>query len=936
MKVTIKLFGKPHVKIDGQLIEVSLKKSEALLYYIAYEKRVSRDELAGLIWCDVPDVTAKKNLRNSLYRLKKDLDFELFDCPNKHMVEMGKSVDIEIDIDGDEHYFLEQYQGRFLEAFAIKEAEGFEKWRLEVENALNQKYLKLAQGKIDQLIQAEAYDEALAIATVMHRIDEYDELSSRQLMTLHYHMGQYKQITEVYNTLKTLLDEEMGIQPDKVTRDHYYSLIYSPKTDEKEQSAYFGRLKEAETIERTLHQMAIGQNRQSIIVSGEAGVGKTKLLESCLSRYKSTFKVLKATCYPAESGYAYKAWNDIFMQLSGLLEEQRIEIPIFAKQVLTKFFPGFDEWSASQSMENPETINSDYLEKLTMKLFDRLLKKTRLIVYVDDLQWMDPMSLRLLLSLVHHVEGFAFVATVRNEFSETLDDFMGQLYKYDRMLLISLDRFSEEESYAFMDYLTDHPLSSEQKKQIYNESEGNAFFIVEGSVAIQQDLADRRHRFKGILDSRFIGLDAHEVKLISMLSMFFDELDFELLCKLYITDEDTLLETIQSLKRRYLIKEIEGETSLKIKFTHHKLREHVYSQTPATKKRILHNRIGSLLEEGLSGDSKDLLLYQKLIYHYESAGNNVKHLTYYLKYLKAYFDFSHELYPEVSSQVQVVMDRHPEDYFKELELIFDRIDEDAATLTLKGQFVHMKARYFIRNGAYEEGMYLVDELIKIASESDDEELLFKAYVQWFYYLIQTEHTLQMPEVIEKLSGLHRTLKNDAVLLRLMGISSLMSGRYEEARVYFSDSIVGFEKLGKSGRYMLNIAAAYNYISEAFRRQNRLEEALTEVERAIELCKLQNIIRGGSIFNTNAGIIAFQMGEEALAKHYFEEALRHFETVDTLWRRSEAEGYLGVILVKNGHETRGRHYLAEAKKHAYIMGTPETIKLIESLENTLIG
>ena len=112
--------------------------------------------------------------------------------------------------------------------------------------------------------------------------------------------------------------------------------------------------------------------------------------------------------------------------------------------------------------------------------------------------------------------------------------------------------------------------------------------------------------------------------------------------------------------------------------------------------------------------------------------------------------------------------------------------------------------------------------------------------------------------------------------------------------------------------------------------------MAEVERAIELCKLQNIIRGVSICNTNAGIIAFQMGEEALAKHYFEEALKHFETVDTLWRRSEAEGYLGVILVKNGHEARGRHYLAEAKKHAHIMGTPETIKLIESLENTLIG
>ncbi len=111
----------------------------------------------------------------------------------------------------------------------------------------------------------------------------------------------------------------------------------------------------------------------------------------------------------------------------------------------------------------------------------------------------------------------------------------------------------------------------------------------------------------------------------------------------------------------------------------------------------------------------------------------------------------------------------------------------------------------------------------------------------------------------------------------------------------------------------------------------MNEALEYVEKAIDLCKLHNIMRGSSIFNTNAGIIAYGLGDLTLSKAYFEEALANYETVDTLWKRSEAEGYLGVILIRNGQEALGHKYLEDAKRHASIIGTPETLKLVENLE-----
>lgn len=214
------------------------------------------------------------------------------------------------------------------------------------------------------------------------------------------------------------------------------------------------------------------------------------------------------------------------------------------------------------------------------------------------------------------------------------------------------------------------------------------------------------------------------------------------------------LEYIQNMKRKYIVKEIEGDEAIKIKFTHHKLREHIYEQTPMAKKRILHNRIGAVLEEKCSGDQKDVLLYQKLIYHYSSSGNTLKHLTYYLKYLKAYFDFSHELYPELLSHIPARMDKTPEDYFNELEALFEKLPADQG-FDLLLQYKHLKARYYIRQGHYQEGMTLVEWILK---HSDDEEMLFKAYVQWFYYLIQTEQVSDMDAVILKMSKLNRSAK----------------------------------------------------------------------------------------------------------------------------------------------------------------------------------
>ena len=47
------------------------RKVEGLFYYICVRKRITRDEAIGIFWVDCDETSARKNLRDALYHIKK-------------------------------------------------------------------------------------------------------------------------------------------------------------------------------------------------------------------------------------------------------------------------------------------------------------------------------------------------------------------------------------------------------------------------------------------------------------------------------------------------------------------------------------------------------------------------------------------------------------------------------------------------------------------------------------------------------------------------------------------------------------------------------------------------------------------------------------------------------------------------------------------------
>jgi tetratricopeptide (TPR) repeat protein len=104
-------------------------------------------------------------------------------------------------------------------------------------------------------------------------------------------------------------------------------------------------------------------------------------------------------------------------------------------------------------------------------------------------------------------------------------------------------------------------------------------------------------------------------------------------------------------------------------------------------------------------------------------------------------------------------------------------------------------------------------------------------------------------------------------------------------------------------------------------------AIKYYERAVKISDDKKVIRGLTIFYTNAGQAAFDMGDDDLAKVYLEKAIRLYNELNTLWGRSTAEGYMAVLLIKKGDYKDALQYFKRSQRYAKRLKSPYELGLL---------
>jgi DNA-binding SARP family transcriptional activator len=232
----LELLGAPHISLGGRsLTGFTTMKAQALLIYLAMTRRVhSRDVLANLLWPDMPEWQAKKNLRNILPNLRALVGSHVL--ITRHTVAFNRDSSYRIDVEvfqsalaasqttADRQALREAtalYRDSFLAGFYVRDAPAFEDWvLLEREN--------LQAMAIDALLVLarqclEGGDFALGLATTSRllALDPWRETAHQYKMLLLAYSGQRSAALTQYDTCRTVLAAELGVEPMEETTALY-------------------------------------------------------------------------------------------------------------------------------------------------------------------------------------------------------------------------------------------------------------------------------------------------------------------------------------------------------------------------------------------------------------------------------------------------------------------------------------------------------------------------------------------------------------------------------------------------------------------------------------------------------------------------------------------------------------------------------------------
>jgi DNA-binding SARP family transcriptional activator/predicted ATPase len=954
--IRVKLFDTPIVYKNEERIVFSFKKAEALFYYLLVNKQATRDTLVNLFWGEVEEKTAKKNLRQAMYKIRKSFDLDIIISPKKSIVMINPEVKIYLDLCdflSSEEESVYAYTGEFLKGFHVKDAEGFMSWMIQYGEHLKDLYTQKLDERIKNALLKNQNQSVIGLSKKWIEVDELNEKPYEILMKAYAYTREFHKGIDLYNRLCSILKKELQIEPNSKVQKAFDEILILRNTKEANKKRgsefFYGRDYELGILKRSYQEFRNNRKTKSFLIMGEAGIGKTKLKDELLENIDQEEILLQAHCYQAEQGYLLKPWNDIFISLVDIIKEEEIEVPILWRNLIRHVFPNFSvdhEEININPVEKTDWLQHQVIEEAMVSVLKKVAAKRKIVLVFEDIQWMDKMSLSLINSILLHqrTSRIFVIITCRTGYSEKLNEFMISSIKHNKLEKIDLTPFSKYEVEEFIQ-MSFPQISWNEKlyERIYKETEGNAFFLTEMLKGIKEKgcLKEMSAKAQDILKSRFLDITEEGRKLLNVVSLFFDKVSLDMLKNLTSKNILEMMDILEELQGRGILKDVSSSDEISFSFAHQKMREYIYTQQSSVKRKILHNEIGLILEKQLHHNKRDKFLYSRLIYHFENGNNAILALKYRMKNLDVYFNFGHELFPvlkdgnieeEYSSYLsQEEAMKQLKDIEKKLLKVREKEFSSEEIKRLQICFWHMRGRFYIREGEYDKGIKDIENMIDLSIKINDLEYALKGYRQMIYYGIQIYNVKWMKKYIElglDLAKKHNYQKDIGILLRLKGLKKIMDASYEEAEEILKKSIRVFEEVNEyEDPYTLNIAAGYNYIGEIRRRNMKFMSAIKYYERAVKICDEKKVIRGLTIFYTNAGQAAFDMGDDDLAKVYLEKAIRLYNELNTLWGRSTAEGYMAILLIKRGKYKDALQYFKRAQRYAKKLKSPYELGLL---------
>ncbi len=404
-----------------------------------------------------------------------------------------------------------------------------------------------------------------------------------------------------------------------------------------------GRSNEIQALHLFIER-AKGRQGQTAFISGEAGIGKSRLVSEAVS-YAVTqgFLHLHGSCFQPDTARPYAPFQDLL----------RTSIPQGIHDQLNTLFQEREQLlSELTSSRTAETTFTDP-EQQKQQLFDRLRQfcvrptaQQPLVLVIEDIHWSDDTSLEFLYHLARHSINQPVILLLTYRSDEVSPQLQRWLTQFDRNHLaqeILLEPLTPNEVSAMLRAIlaADQAVTPEFVSTIHDLTDGNPFFVEEAlkSLITMGEMFDRDGNWnrkpinnlripRSIQDAvhqRFQNLGETERHVMTLAAVIGRRFDFDLLQHLTRLDEAQLLNVMKELVGTQLVTE---EAPDRFTFRHALTRQAIYGGLLARERKNLHQRIMEVLESHFTTSSVTSLA--DMAYHAYEAGEWTRALDYSL------------------------------------------------------------------------------------------------------------------------------------------------------------------------------------------------------------------------------------------------------------------------------------------------------------------
>lgn len=219
------LLGSLQINLDGRpFIGLVSSKAKALLCYLAVTGRPhTRQALAGLLWPDLPEADARRNLRGDLLKLRQVIPDHLL--VTRQTLAFNPESDYWLDValfqretavsseTAVTDAIIAQYRGGFLEDLHIRRAPAFEQWTLQERTRLRELFLAACHRLAAAHADNGQLEKAILCARRLLAADPIREESHRLLMRLLAQNNQRSLALAQHEQCRAILAEELGVAP---------------------------------------------------------------------------------------------------------------------------------------------------------------------------------------------------------------------------------------------------------------------------------------------------------------------------------------------------------------------------------------------------------------------------------------------------------------------------------------------------------------------------------------------------------------------------------------------------------------------------------------------------------------------------------------------------------------------------------------------------